>query len=172
MPYLPPRANLIISMISVGVDIANCLARREDKGRAGQEKTRGGLRPSHRARPQSSGARPVSVSRAGQRGQRTRTIGGRQQDKRRTKGGHDPATEPGHSKLFGENSFAGGACFPSIKPGVKTYPNLLRELNLVLLSPRLTRFTFGVGGVLGLSSEHRTCEASGVRGADGLSRPF
>ena len=40
-------------------------------------------RPGHRARPQSSGARPVSVSRAGHRGHKTRE-------------GQDPDTEPGH----------------------------------------------------------------------------
>ena len=78
----PPRANCFI----------NDFSRRRHRHLFGhkrkQEKRR--TRPGHRAQPQSSGARPVSVARAGQNGLRT-TAGqekGQEKDKRRTRPGH------------------------------------------------------------------------------------
>ena len=102
-------------MILVGIDIANCAAIREEASG-----TRGGQDPAtergHRARPQSSGARPVSVgpalfSKLGEEEDKTRTQsratefrgaakrrtrGGQETDKRSTRGGQDLDTEPGH----------------------------------------------------------------------------
>ena len=77
-------------MIFVGIDIANCSATREDKRRAGQEKTRGGqdpvTEPGHRVKGRSQSVCPGLVS--ADRGQ--------EKDNSRTRGGQDLATEPSH----------------------------------------------------------------------------
>ena len=90
MPYLAHW--LISDLCRHRHSYSNGSATREDKRRAGQEKTRGGqdavTEPGHRVQGRGQSVCPGLVSK--------RTRGGQQQDKRRTRGGQDPDTEPGH----------------------------------------------------------------------------
>ena len=96
-PYLgtpdPPKEQTALSMIFVGVDIANVLATREDKRRAGQQNTRGGQDPvtepghSFQGGGQSVCPVPVSAARTQEKDKR-RTTARQQKDKRRTRPGH------------------------------------------------------------------------------------
>ena len=89
MPYLAHW--LISDLCRHRHSYSNGSATREDKRRAGQEKTRGGqdavTEPGHRVQGRGQSVCPGLVSK--------RTRGGQQQDKRRTRGGQDPDTEPG-----------------------------------------------------------------------------
>ena len=78
-PTFDPQEQIALSMIFVGVDIANCSPTREDKRRAGQD--------------------PVTKPATEHRGAANQCVQGwsaRPEDKRRTRGAQDLATEPGH----------------------------------------------------------------------------
>ena len=102
-PTFPPQEQTALSMIFVGIDIANCSATREDKRRAGagQGKTRGGqdpvTEPGHRVQGRGQSVCPGLVSAA--RGQEkdksqeednSRTREGQEEDKTRLQ---TPATK-------------------------------------------------------------------------------
>ena len=80
-PY-PPKKQTALSMVFVGIDTANyanCSATREHNKRAGHENTTGGPTTEFRG----------AASQCGQ------GWSARPKDKRRTRGGQDPTTEPG-----------------------------------------------------------------------------
>ena len=140
--HAPPSApkETVSSMIFVSIDIA-----RENKRRAGPEKTKGGqdpvTEPGHRARPQSSGAQPFSVARPGQHGQRT-TAGQEKHNSRTKEGQKEDMTRPQRraTELRGAASQCGQFFFPRQNPKSKQRPiwqqSPVRQLQHVLVEGR------------------------------------